>query len=110
MPYIVLKPVPIGGGKKIAPGTVVDAENWKNRRTLEGGRYIQRIEVGKRVDAIAKTPEPESTVVEEPVQVSEPAEKPKPVVENKIAQVKAKLAGEPKKQTAKPSKADNKKG
>ncbi len=102
MAYLVLKPIPIGGGKKLEPGTTVDAENWRNRRTLEAGRYIQRIELSAKPDATAPAKRAE-------VKPAEPKpEERKPVVESKIAQVKAKLAEEPKKQASKPSKADNK--
>lgn len=79
MPYIVLKPVPLGNGKKIAPGTVVEADNWRNRRSLELGRYIQRIEVGNKGNAIEVTAEPSIEPVEEtavePTEAETPAKK-----------------------------------
>lgn len=39
MPYLVLKPIPVNDGV-IASGEVVDAENWRNLRTLISGRYL----------------------------------------------------------------------
>jgi len=56
--WLVLKPIPVGGGKKIEQGTVVDADNWRNRRTLEAGRYIQRIELTATVPDAIVEPKP----------------------------------------------------
>lgn len=39
MPYQVLKPIPVNDGV-IAPGEIVDAEGWRNLRTLISGRYL----------------------------------------------------------------------
>jgi hypothetical protein len=71
MPYIVLKSIPLGNGTKIAPGTLVAAENWRNRRSLELGRYIQRVEVGNSVDAIVA----DEVDTEEPSVEETPAKK-----------------------------------
>ncbi len=43
--WLVLKPIKVGGGNFIQTGERVLADNWRNRRSLESGRYIQRIEV-----------------------------------------------------------------
>lgn len=93
MPYLVLKPIPTGNGQKLQPGTVVDAENWRQRRTLEAGRYIQRIEPDSKADATA----PAKKVAK----VGEPAVKP--VVEPIVAEES------PKKRVGRPAKADDKK-
>lgn len=39
MPYLVLKPIPVNDGV-IPSGEVVDAEEWRNLRTLISGRYL----------------------------------------------------------------------
>lgn len=39
MPYQVLKPIPVNDGV-IPVGEVVDAEGWRNLRTLISGRYL----------------------------------------------------------------------
>lgn len=76
MPYIVLKPVPLGKGASIAPGTVVDADNWRNRRSLEMGRYIQRIEVGNQKNATTPAETAvEATEVDSVVEDEAPAKK-----------------------------------
>jgi len=69
--WLVLKPIPVGGGKKIEQGSVVEADNWRNRRTLESGRYIQRIELTQ--------PAPNATVESKPVKKA--GRPPKVVVE-----------------------------
>lgn len=71
MPYIVLKSIPLGDGNKIAPGTLVEAEKWRNRRSLELGRYIQRIEVGTATNATVT----DQVEVEEPSVEEAPAKK-----------------------------------
>ena len=43
--WLVLKPIKLGKGSFIATGERVLADDWRNRRTLESGRYIQRIEI-----------------------------------------------------------------
>lgn len=43
--WLVLKPIKVGGGNFIQTGERVLADNWRNRRSLESGRFIQRIEV-----------------------------------------------------------------
>lgn len=42
--WLVLKPIRSGGSNFIQTGERVLADNWRNRRSLESGRYIQRIE------------------------------------------------------------------
>lgn len=51
MPYKVLKPLPVGNGEVIPSGTIVDAEGWRNVRTLVASRWITPI-----MDAIPSTP------------------------------------------------------
>jgi hypothetical protein len=43
--WLVLKPIKLGAGNFVATGERVLADNWRNRRSLESGRYIQRIEI-----------------------------------------------------------------
>lgn len=82
--WLVLKPIPIGGGKKIEPNTVVQADNWRNRRTLEAGRYIQRIELTPEV----KKPKVEKASPEATVVASD---------ESSVAETPKKKAGRPPK-------------
>ena len=50
MAYKVLKPIPVGNGEFIASGTIVDADNWRNLRTLLASRWITPV-----ADAITPT-------------------------------------------------------
>jgi len=68
--WLVLKPIPVGGGKKIEAGAVVQADGWRNRRTLESGRYIQKIELTPNV-VVKPIPVVEPAKVDEPVKVDE---------------------------------------
>lgn len=65
MPYLVLKPIPVDD-RVIASGELVDAEGWRNLRTLISGRYL--------------SPEPVA---------AKAAVKPAPVVEDAPAPQKA---------------------
>ena len=88
MPYVVLKPIPLGESNSIPAGAVVDAETWRNRRTLENGRYIQFI--GSLTGKDAKATEKKSSIAEaQPAEVVE-SDKPK--------------AEEPKKRVGRPPK------
>lgn len=40
MKYRVLKPIPVDNGS-LPSGTIVDAEGWRNLRTLLSGRYLE---------------------------------------------------------------------
>lgn len=40
MKYLVRKPLP-ADGDVLQPGTVVDAQDWRNLRTLISGRYLE---------------------------------------------------------------------
>lgn len=95
MPHLVIKPIPLGNGKKLEAGIIVDADNWRNRKTLELGRYIRPVEVGSPSDAKAPSPVVES---------EETVEEPKP----EVVEV-AKRVEQPKKRVGRPVKAEKKK-
>jgi len=92
--WLVLKPIPVGGGKKIEAGAVVQADGWRNRRTLESGRYIQKIELTPNV-VVKPIP------VVEPVKAVEPAKVEEPVKVDETVKSEA-----PKKKVGRPPKVE----
>lgn len=73
--WLVLKPIPVGGGKKIDAGTVVQADGWRNRRTLESGRYIQRMDLTPTLKGSPKPKAEPASEVAEPVKAEAPKKK-----------------------------------
>lgn len=76
--YIVMKPIPVDG-EKLPTGTVVNAAEWRNLRTLIAGRYLKPVEDASEDDVQFVTDE----VVKPrrgrpPRQTAEPAE-PEPL-------------------------------
>jgi len=64
MAYRVTKPIPKGDGTVIATGSLVDAANWRNLRSLISGRYLVEV-----VDATVPSPRPVAERVAEQAEV-----------------------------------------
>lgn len=64
MAYRVTKPIPKGDGTVIPTGSLVDAANWRNLRSLISGRYLVEV-----VDAIVPSSRPVTERVAEQAQV-----------------------------------------